>query len=35
MNEDIPFGEGKELIINVKVNSRGTHDIYINDLIGL
>jgi hypothetical protein len=35
MNDDVPFGEGKELMINMKVNSRGTHDIYINDLVGL
>jgi hypothetical protein len=35
MNDDVPFGEVKELIIDVKVNSRSTHNIYINDLVGL
>jgi hypothetical protein len=35
MNDDVPFGEGKELIINVKVDSRGTHNIYIDGLVGL
>jgi hypothetical protein len=35
MNDNVPFGEGKELIIDVKVNSRVTHDIYINDLFEL
>jgi hypothetical protein len=32
---NIPFGEGWELIVNVKTNPCGTHDIYIDDLIGL
>jgi hypothetical protein len=32
---NIPFKEGKELIVNVSINERGTQDIYINDLIGL
>jgi hypothetical protein len=35
MIDNVPFGEGKEFIIDVKVNSRGTHDIYIDDLVGL
>jgi hypothetical protein len=35
MNDDVPFGEGKELIIDMKVNSRGTQDIYIDELVGL
>jgi hypothetical protein len=35
MNNNVPFGERKELIIGVKVSSRGTHDIYINALVGL
>jgi hypothetical protein len=35
MNDDVPFWEGKELIIDMKVNSRGTHNIYIDDLVGL
>jgi hypothetical protein len=35
MPDDVPFGIGKELIVNVEINPRGIHDIYINDLIGL
>jgi hypothetical protein len=35
MDDNVPFGEGKELIIDVKVNSRGTYDINIDDLVGL
>jgi hypothetical protein len=33
--DNTPFGEGRELIVNVKTNPGGTHDIYIGDLIGL
>jgi hypothetical protein len=32
---DILFEEGKELIVNVSINKRGTHNIYIDNLIGL
>ena len=35
LSDDIPFIERKELIVNIPINDRGTHDIYINDLIGL
>jgi hypothetical protein len=35
MADDVPFGEGRELVINVEVDSRRTHDTYIDDLIGL
>jgi hypothetical protein len=35
MPEDVPFGFGKELIVDVKINPRGIHDIYIVNLIGL
>ncbi len=32
---NIRFGEGRELIVNIKTNPCGTHGIYINNLIGL
>jgi hypothetical protein len=34
-SDDTPFGEGRELIVNVDINKFGIHDIYIDDLIGL
>jgi hypothetical protein len=33
MDGDIPFGIEKELIVDIEVNPRGTHDIYIDDMI--
>jgi hypothetical protein len=33
--DSIPFKEGKKLIMNVSINTRGTHDIYIDNLISL
>ena len=33
MDDDIPFGIGKELIVDINVNLRGIQDIYINDMI--
>ncbi len=35
MADDVPFGKGRELVINVEVDSRGTHNIYIDDLVSL
>jgi hypothetical protein len=35
MDDNVPFGIGKELIMDIEVNPRGTHDIYINDMIPL
>ncbi len=35
MDDDVPFGIRKELIADIKVNPRGIHDIYINDMIPL
>jgi hypothetical protein len=35
MPDDAPFGIGKELIVDVEINPRGIHNIYINNLIGL
>ena len=29
------FGLGKELIVNIPINHKGTHDIYIDNLIAL
>jgi hypothetical protein len=34
-HDNTPFGEGRELIVEVEVNKFGIHDIYIDDLIGL
>jgi hypothetical protein len=33
LNDNIPFGQGKEPVVNIPINPRGTHDIYINDII--
>ena len=35
MDDDIPFGIGKELIVDINVNPRGIHNIYVNDMIPL
>ena len=29
------FGEGVELIVDIPINPRGSHDLYINDIFGL
>ena len=29
------LGMGKELIVDIEVNHRGTHDLYIDDIIAL
>ena len=33
--DDVPFGDGKELIVDVPVDPRGVTDVYIDDTIGL
>lgn len=33
--DDIPFEEGKELAINLNVSDKGTHKMYLDDIIGL
>ena len=33
--ESIPFAEGKDLIVDVPVDTRGTEDVYIDDTIDL
>jgi hypothetical protein len=33
--DDIPFEEGKELAVHIEVSDRGTHEMYLDDLIGL
>jgi hypothetical protein len=35
MDDNVPFGIGKELIVEIEVNLRGTHNIYIDDMIPL
>jgi hypothetical protein len=32
---DIPFKQGRDLIVDVFIDEHGTHDIYIDDLVGL
>ena len=34
-DDDIPFGIGKELIVDIDVNPRGIHDIYIDVMIAI
>ena len=33
MDDEIPFGIGKELIVDINVNPRGIHNIYIDNMI--
>ncbi len=35
MEDSIPFTEGLELVVDIPINSRGTLDIYINNLVSL
>ena len=35
LDDSIPFAEGKDLIIDVPVDTRGTEDVYIDDKIDL
>ena len=35
MDDDVPFGIGMELIVEIEVNLRGTHNIYIDNMIPL
>jgi hypothetical protein len=35
LDDQIPFGKGIELIVDISVDSRGMNDIYINDLVSL
>ena len=35
LNCDIPFREGVELIADISINPRGSHDLYIDDIVGL
>ena len=35
IKDDVPFAEGRELIVDIPVNPRGTADVYIDDTIGL
>jgi hypothetical protein len=31
LDDDIPFGQEEELIVDIPINPRGMHDIYIDD----
>ena len=33
LDDDIPVGEGQELIVDIEVNPRGKNDTYIDDLV--
>ncbi len=35
LNDDIPFGQGKELVVDIPINPRGTYDINIGNIICL
>jgi hypothetical protein len=35
LDNDIPFGIGQDLIVEIPVNPRGTADLYIDDFCGL
>jgi hypothetical protein len=35
MDDDVPFGIRKELIVEIKINPRETHEIYIDNMIPL
>ncbi len=32
---DDPFGKGRELIVEIEIDPRGTNDIYIDDFVSL
>ncbi len=33
--DGIPFAEGKEQIVDINIDDKGTHDMYLDDLVGL
>jgi hypothetical protein len=33
--DNIPFAEGKEQIVDINIDDKGTHDMYLDDLVGL
>ena len=35
IDNDIQFGEGKEIIVNIPINPRGMNDVYVDDIIPL
>jgi hypothetical protein len=35
LKPNVPFAAGAELIVIIPIDPRGTHDVYINDIIGL
>ena len=35
LDNDTPFAKGAELIVDIPIDPRRMHDLYINDIIGL
>jgi len=35
LDSDIPFGEGRELIVNIPISPRGINNVYVDDIIPL
>ncbi len=35
LDDNVPFGIGKELIVDIEIDPKGIHDIYIDDIIPL
>ena len=35
LDDDIPFGEGRELIVDIEIDPRGMNDVYIDDVVSL
>jgi hypothetical protein len=35
LEDDVPFGKGQELIVNIPINHQGYADMYIDDTTGL
>ncbi len=35
LDDDIPFGEGRELIGDIEIDPQGMNDVYIDDVVSL
>lgn len=35
LDNNVPFGEGRDLIVNIDVNPKGRNDMFVNDIIPL
>jgi hypothetical protein len=33
LDDNVPFGKGKELIVNIDVNPKGMNDVFVDDII--